>query len=120
MAAKIAGVIEVQVNGEVYAAKGDFTYNLGVHKREGIMGADGRLHGFKETPQIAHLEGKLTDRNSFDVKALLNLQNATVTVRLANSKAVVFRSAYFAGEGNVTTGEAEIDFRIESESAEEV
>lgn len=45
-----AGLIQVQVNGEVQDAKGSFSYNLGRPKREAIPGSD-RVHGFKEMPQ---------------------------------------------------------------------
>lgn len=119
MAARIGGVIQVQIDGEIYDAKGDFTYNLGRNKRESVLGAD-RLHGFKETPQVASLEGKITDRQTLNVSTLLELKDATVTLTLANGKTVVFRNAFYAGDGNIGTGEGEIDFRIEAASAEEV
>src|SRR5919206_119372 len=50
------GIISLQVNAQVYDAKGAFTYNLGRPKREAIVGADG-MHGYKETPQPGFVEG---------------------------------------------------------------
>jgi hypothetical protein len=120
MAARIAGVLELQVNGEIHAAKGDFTVNLGAHKRSGIKGSDGRLHGFREEPQLSYLEGKITVLGTTVVSTILNLIDATATLKLANGKTYVFRNAYYAGDGNITTGEAEMDFRLECESAEEI
>ena len=48
-----AGRIYFKVDGTQYDAKGKFSYNLGLDKREAIVGADG-VHGYKSTPQVAH------------------------------------------------------------------
>ena len=110
---RIAGLIQIQVNGEIFDAKGDFTYNLGFPKRTGIQGADG-THGYKEELQQAYIEGKITDRQTLDVSALVSMTDVTVTLTLANGKTVVFHNAWYAAEGNVNTAEAEIDLRFES------
>lgn len=113
------GIIQVQVNGEIYEAKGDFECNLGRPKREAIVGADG-VHGYKETPQVAFVEGKFTDRGDIDVNTLLTIKDATVTVAYANGKTFVLGRAWYAGDGNINTGEGEIDARFEGLDAEEV
>lgn len=115
-----AGMIQLQTNGEIQDAKGNFTYNMGAPKREPIIGADG-VHGFKETPQVAFIEGAITDRSTLDVKALVKLKDVTVTLTLGNGKVIVLRDAWFAGDGNATTDEAEIAVRFEGRNeAEEV
>lgn len=114
-----AGLISVNVNGEVQSAKGDFTYGLGKPKREAIIGADG-VHGYKETPQVAFIEGKLTDRGSLDFGALCELTDATTTVELVNGKTVVLRNGWYAADGTANTGESELDFRMEGLGADEV
>jgi hypothetical protein len=111
------GIIQVQVNGEVQDAKGDWSYNLGRPKREGIVGAD-RPHGFKKTPQVGFIEGTITDRQTLDVDALVNLEGATITLCVANGKVIVLRDAYYAGEGTVSTAEGEIAARFEGEAEE--
>ncbi len=108
-----AGLIWVQVNGQRIEAKGSFTIGAGQPKRDGIIGADG-IHGYKETPQIAFVEGALTDNPDLDSVALRNITNATVTVELNNGKTWVFEDAWFAGEGAMTTDESEIAIRFES------
>jgi hypothetical protein len=113
------GIIQVQVGGVMQEAKGTFTYGLGTPKRDTVVGADG-VHGFKETPQVAFLEGAFTDRASLDAKALLETEDATVTLVLANGKTVVFRDAWYAGEGTISTDEGEIGVRFEAKSAEEI
>ena len=115
----IAGILEFKVNGEIQNAKGNFTYNLGKHKRDAIIGPD-RTHGFKALPQVAFIEGEITDRSDLNVEQFLNITNATLTLGLANGKVIVLKEAWFASEGNVQTEEANIAVRFEGISAEEV
>ncbi len=116
---RVAGIINAKVNGEIQQAKGNWTYNLGAPKRDAVVGAD-RTHGYKELPQVAFIEGEITDRGDLDVAALVLLKDSTVTLELANGKVVVLRDAWFAGEGNIQTEEANITVRFEGMSAEEV
>ncbi len=119
MSQKTAGLIQVQVNGEIFDARGNFTYNLGRPVREAIVGADG-IHGFKETPQVAFIEGEFTDRGTLDLSALSALENATVTLTLGNGKMVALREAWFAGEGTGNSEEANVAVRFEGRGAEEI
>jgi hypothetical protein len=114
-----AGIIQLQVNGEIQDCKGSFSYNLGAPKRETMLGSD-RAHGFKEVPQVAFIEGAITDRGTLDLRALVTTDGATVTLSLANGKTVVLRDAYFAGDGTASSEEAEIAVRFEGSNAEEV
>lgn len=113
-----AGLIEIKVGGEIQSAKGNFSYNLGRPKREAIPGADG-IHGYKETPQVAFIEGAITDRDDLDLEALVVAKNVTVTLTLGNDKMIVLERAWFAGEGTASTEEAEIPVRWEGANAEE-
>jgi len=119
MAQRRAGIISLQINGEIQDAKGSFSYNLGRPKREMIVGAD-RIHGYKEMPQVAYIEGVITDRNDLDLDKILVGNNQTITLQLANSKVIVLRDGVFTGEGQVTTEEGEIAVRWEGSEAEEV
>lgn len=112
------GIIQVSANGVSFDAKGEFTANIGRPKRESVIGSDG-VHGFKETPQVSFIEGKITDRQGLDLAALVTMENATVTLQEANGKTIILRDAWYAGDGNVSTDEGEIDFRFESKSGEE-
>jgi hypothetical protein len=108
-----AGRIYLKIDGVLHDAKGSFSYNLGQDKRDGIIGADG-VHGYKETPQIPFIEGAVTDASELDLEALTGQDNVTVTLELVNDKTIVLSNAWFAGEGTVTTEEAEIAVRWES------
>jgi len=115
----VGGIITVRVNGAVLRAKGAWTYNLGRPMREAIVGSDG-VHGYKEVPQVAYIEGTTTDRGDLDLTALVTLRDATVTLDLANGKAFVLAQAWFAGEGAASTEEGEVAVRFEGISAEEL
>lgn len=114
-----AGICYIKVDGIIYDAKGNFTYNLGRPKRDAIVGADA-VHGFKEVPQVAFIEGEITDRGNLSLEAVLAVEDATVTLELANGKVISLRNAWFAGEGTGNTEEGNIAVRWEGLSAEEI
>jgi hypothetical protein len=107
------------VNGVLYDAKGNFTYNLGRPAREAVhrRGLGARLH---REAQVAFIEGEITDRGDLDVAALVSLTGATVTLELANGKVIALRDAWFAGEGTGNTEEGNISVRFEGKNAEEI
>lgn len=117
MAQRLAGIIQVQVDGQIYRAKGAFTYNPGSPKKEAIIGSDA-VHGFKETPQIAFIEGEFTDGSDINILNLTTIEDATVTIDLANGKMFVLHEAYYAGDGTVSTDEGNIGVRFEGEGDE--
>jgi hypothetical protein len=119
MGTRRGGIIELAVNGEIQDAKGEFTYNLGNVKREAIVGSD-KVHDFKETPQVAYIEGEITDRQSLDLSGLLNVVDATVTLRAANGKTIELRNAWYAADGDVGTEEGNIQVRFEANDADEI
>jgi len=116
---RIGGIIALKVNGDIYLAKGNFTYNLGKPKREGVVGAD-TVHGYKETPQVPFVEGEITDRNELSLEDLVTLDDATITLELSNGKVITLSEAWYAGEGTGNTEEGNIACRFEGMSAEEV
>ena len=116
---RIGGIIALKVNGDIYFAKGNFTYNLGKPKREGVVGAD-TVHGYKETPQVPFVEGEITDRNELSLEDLVTLDDATITLELSNGKVITLSEAWYASEGTGNTEEGNIACRFEGMSAEEV
>lgn len=113
MSRRVGGIIEVKVDGNVYRAKGSWTFDLGVPQREAVVGSD-RVHGFKEEPKVAFVEGVITDGADVSLETLHQITGATVILQLANGKTIVFREAYYAGDGQVTTEEGEANVRFES------
>jgi len=112
---RVGGTIRVSVNGREVRAKGAFTYNLGVPKREAVIGS-GFVHGYSEKPQVAYIEGAVTDTNDLDLRALCSVEESTIILELANKKNIVLRRAYFAADGEGSTDEGEVKVRFESAS----
>ncbi|MDR1165745.1 MAG: phage tail tube protein [Deltaproteobacteria bacterium] len=108
-----AGLIYIKINGIQHEAKGTFTVGTGAPKRDAIIGADG-IHGYKETPQVAYIEGAITDSFDLDSESLRHVTNATVTLELNNGKTWMLSDAWYASEGAMTTDESEIAVRFES------
>jgi hypothetical protein len=119
MAKTIGGIRSLQINGRTYPTKGAWTVDLGGVMREAIVGAD-RVHGYKETPKVAFIEGALSATDETDLKALKDTTDATVVLELRDGTAVVLRGAWAAGEFQRTTEESEIAARFEGVEAEEV
>ncbi len=116
---KRAGLVAFKIDGVMYLAKGNFTYNLGTPKREPIIGSDG-LHGYKEVPQPASIEGELTDDLDLDLQRLTQLDGSTITLDLAIGKTIVLRNAYYAGDGAGHSEEGNITIKFEGRNAEEI
>lgn len=120
MSGRIGGIITLKVDGAQLAAKGNFTYNLGGFKREAVVGSDGVVHGYKETRIVPFLEGEITDTSDTNIPALLRLTHSTVVLDLANGKSIVYRGAFYAGEGTGNTEEGNFPLRFEAIDAEEI
>ncbi len=119
MAQRIAGKISFNVGGVRQNAKGSFSYNLGRSIREAVVGSD-TVHGYMEKPQVAFIEGEISDRSGLDLAALVDVTSETVTLELGNGKVIALREAWFAGEGTGNSEEGNIAVRYEGISADEV
>jgi len=114
------GIITLQTNGKVMDAVGDFTVNYGQPKREALVGAD-RVHGYKETPQVASISGAIRDDTDLDIiNDILNFTDGTVTLKLSNGKTAMVEDAFYALEGDMTTEEGQIPVKFEGRSGTEV
>lgn len=119
MANRRGGIIELRVGEELFECKGNFTANLGEPVNEAIVGSSG-VTGYKSTPQPAFIEGMLTDRGALSIQQLVRMTDVTVHLKLATGKVVVLSRAWYAGDGNITTDEGEVNVRFESAVGEEI
>ena len=121
MATRLGGIIFLKIDGQIFQAKGAFSYGMGKPVRSAIMGHDS-FHGFKEIPEVAFIEGEITDSADLDLDALGSVTDATVTLELANGKVIALRGAYITNADGLkgSTEEGNIPVRFEGASAEEV
>ena len=78
-----------------------------------IVGADS-VHGYKETPQVAFIEGEITDNLGLDLDKLVTGEGVTITLELANGKVISLAEAWYAAEGTGNTDEGNLSVRWES------
>jgi hypothetical protein len=118
---RVGGIINLKVDGQLYKAKGAFDYDLGIPKKEAVVGMDG-THGYKELPQVSYIEGTITDQSDISFEDLAKITGATVTLELGNGKVIVLREAFFASNSKANSEEGEIEARFESAAgqAEEI
>lgn len=115
------GIIELNIDGDIYQCKGAFTYGLGKPTREAIVGHD-EVHGFKEIPTAPFIEGEITDSEDLQLDVLGAITNSTVTLRLANEKVIALRNAWCTNPDGLgaSTEEGTIKVKFEGLHAEEV
>lgn len=114
-----AGTLTIQHNGQVMDAVGNFSYNLGQNIKTGLVGPD-RVHGFKSLPQVPFIEGEIRDASDLDLESLVNLEDATLTLVLANGKKIMLTEAWYAAEGTGQTEEANIQYKFEGMDCQEI
>lgn len=112
MSDRVAGYMEVTLNGDKQRAAGAFSYGLGQPKRDAVIGPD-RFHGFKELPQVAYIEGMIVVTDEVNLIQLANTNNASVTLTLASGKTITLGDAYYAAEGTGDTDGGTFQVRFE-------
>lgn len=108
---RTAGIVEVVANGLVIKAAGSISYNLGLPIRESLPGHDS-IHGYKEMPQAAYIEGEARMVAGFSIKSFVGITNATVTATLATGKIIMISDAWFEGEGTGSSEEGTMPFKF--------
>lgn len=93
-----SGRLEIQTNGTIYDGKGWFSYDPAHPVRESIVGADGRVHGYKEVRRRApSIEGVITEPGNLDLAALPSYTDVTVFLSFDGGDVVVLRDAWHTG-----------------------
>lgn len=116
-AQKVAGRVEILIDGDPVFVKGNVSYNLGKPKKEEVLGLDA-LHGYKETPQAAFIAVDVTFDHDLDLEAILTASDVTVLARLANGVDIILRNAFQTGEGEGNPEEGTVSLRFVGHSAE--
>lgn len=123
---RIGGKIQFQIDGEIYDAKGSFTYNLGGWSRDAVIGEDG-IHGFSETARVARIEGEITDMGNLNLDFLQNIDDAVVTLTLfkgtqANpqDKVIALDHAWYAGTGDGNSKEGNVAVLFHAKRGREI
>ncbi len=101
---KIGGIFYLKVNGKlIITTEGEFTYNIGKPKRQAEKSGALKVAGFSAEAQVPYVDGEIYDTEDIEIEALLDTEDATVTIELYNGKTVILSGAYFCGEGEFNT-----------------
>lgn len=114
MGLAVGGLLAIKVDGNVYNAVGNFTFNQGLRQRAAMMGATGP-DGYTSTPSTPFIAGEIRDASDVDLEALANITDATVTLALANGKTLVLANAWYAGEATGNSEQSNFPVRFESQ-----
>ena len=114
-----AGTLHITIGGVRRDARGEFTYNIGAPKRTAMQNEAHETIGYMSEGQTPSIEGAITDQSDLVLSDLVNLDDETITLEMANGKVFTLHNAWFAGDGNVTTRESNIELRFEGRTAEE-
>ena len=117
---RIAGTIDVRVDGDTIPVAGDgWTWNIGHPKREPIMGPNGPV-GFQEMGQASYIEGAAANVAAIDLDRLLLAEDVTVVVTAPNGDVLTFFEATQTGEGAESSGDGTVQLRFDAMSAKRV
>jgi hypothetical protein len=114
---RVAGLLELAVNGDMLSVAAECTWNTGGLEAEMLPGMSG-IDGYRELPTVPYIDGLIRHVARLDTQALKSLRNATVNFTLPNGHVVVLRDAIFAGPGEGSTGEGTFKFRFEGVSGD--
>lgn len=119
MAGRIAGVCYIKVDGQQYDLRGNLIVSISPTERSGVAGMDG-VHGFIETPRVPFIAGNFSDTNELSINDLDAIENATITVELANGKAYILREAWTKSAHEIDGTQGQIAVRFEGTGGEEL
>lgn len=113
----LGGTVFVKANGVQYAARGAFSYNIGVPERTTVY--DGNVPvGYTESPREPMIEGEISVTTEVDLRVFIEDDNMTLTLELENGQVVVLRNAWHAGEGTVNVNEGMMPIKFVGKSCE--
>lgn len=109
----IGGILALKIDGVVYSAVGNFTYNQGLPLRADLLGATS-VDGYTETPQAAFIAGEIRDSTDVDLEKLATATDVTASLELRNGKTFVLANAWYAGEATGNSEQANFPLRLVS------
>lgn len=114
------GRLTLKVNGRAYPAAGEFKYGGGDDKRTALIGTNG-VEGFTTEATVPFIEGEIFKGDAF-FDDISKIENATVTLELADGKVFSLYEAWTVNEkgGEAGSKEGKIQVRFEGMKKMEV
>lgn len=116
---RIGGTCYLKIDGTQYALRGNLEISPNLSTRSGVAGMDG-IHGYTEKPKVPYVSGDLTDLGGLSITTLHAIDDATITVELANGKTYVLSNAWYADDPNIKADEGTVPFKFEGVDCKEM
>lgn len=116
---RIAGIAYLKADGRQIALHGSWTSNIIGKKREGIAGPDG-VHGYKEEFTVPKFSGDGCYTRDTSIEEVFAIEDATITLELANGAVHMLRNAWCSDEIEVSTDDAKYKLTFEGLEGEEL
>ena len=113
------GVRELRINGEIQMCKAIATIRPSNYHREAIIGACG-YQGTAVKHDVAGADVTITDRHELDVKALQDIVDGEVSIKLYNGKTYKLIGATVLDQIEISPEEGEITLVFGAEDVQEV
>ncbi|QCE34142.1 phage tail protein [Acetobacteraceae bacterium] len=109
----LAGRATITINGEVWNAVSELTYQPSGYVNETLKGQSA-VEGFSQMPQEGFVSVQLRDRSDKKVSDLQGQNDLTVVAELASGKIVTCKNGWHVEVINVSTQEGTFEFKVES------
>jgi hypothetical protein len=109
---RLAGTVNLTVDGQVYLLAGEFEYSPSLVTRETLTGMD-TVHGYSEKPKAPHISGTLRDSGGLSVAALNAMTGVTVVAELANGKTIIGQNMWAVEDQTAKSTDATIEIKWE-------
>ncbi len=119
MGQRIGGVLNFTIDGQQYAARGNFEVVPSSVKREGVAGQD-CVHGYVETPIVPSIKGDLTTTQGLSLEQLEGITNSTIQCTLANGTTYVLSQAWTTSAFAISTAEGKFAAEFQGVTCDEI
>jgi len=119
MAARIAGIAFLKVDGQQYPLRGAFTVSPSAVERTGLAGQD-YVHGFSELPRVPFIEGDVSLVPGLSMDDVEAITLSTIQAELANGTHYVLTEAWCRAALELNTHDGLVRIRFEGTTCQEI
>ena len=119
MGQRIGGVLNLTIDGQQYAVRGNFEVTPSTVKREGVAGQD-FVHGYTEMPVVPGAKGDLSTVPGLKLQQLEKIVDSTIQVSLANGNTYVLAGAWTNSAFAIGTAEGKVGVEFGCVTCDEI
>lgn len=121
MADRLAGHIEMTINGRPFAAKANMVIDPGVSAKPAVLDGKGKVIGYTEEHRAPTAKGTVTKTKSTHVtNDVLKADDGTIVFKSGDGTRWLFSEAWQSGGGSFAVESGEIDCEITGVTCTEI